>query len=121
MGRSLTGSADYRAAIDEPVVINLADAPAIGAPRGATFIKLEPDGVTWPDTGLNVQVMRPGEAGRPLPLRTGAGGLPRPLRGVRRDRRGRGARAAPVGLSPLPGRGPRTPSWARGTGPAPCS
>ncbi|MGH3377560.1 MAG: cupin domain-containing protein [Actinoallomurus sp.] len=48
-------------AIDEPFVINLADAPAIGAPRGATFIRLEPDGVTWPDTGVNVQVMQPGE------------------------------------------------------------
>jgi hypothetical protein len=42
-------------------VINLADAPAIGAPREATFIRLEPDGVTWPDTGVNVQVMQPGE------------------------------------------------------------
>jgi len=42
-------------------VINLADAPAIGAPRGATFIRLEPDGVIWPDTGVNVQVMQPGE------------------------------------------------------------
>jgi uncharacterized cupin superfamily protein len=42
-------------------VINLADAPAIGAPRGPTFIRLEPDGVTWPDTGVNVQVMQPGE------------------------------------------------------------
>ena len=51
----------YRVAIDEPFVINLADAPAIGAPRGATFIRLEPDGVTWPDTGVNVQVMQPGE------------------------------------------------------------
>jgi uncharacterized cupin superfamily protein len=47
--------------IDVPFVINLADAPAIGAPRGATFVQLEPDGVTWPDTGVNVQVMRPGE------------------------------------------------------------
>jgi len=57
--------AQYGAAIDEPFVINLADAPAIGAPRGATFVKLEPDGVTWPDTGVNVQVLRPGEpAGR---------------------------------------------------------
>ena len=48
-------------AIDESFVINLADAPAIGAPRGPTFIKLEPGGVTWPDTGVNVQVMQPGE------------------------------------------------------------
>ncbi len=42
-------------------MINLADAPAIGGPRGATFIKLEPEGVTWPETGLNVQVMEPGQ------------------------------------------------------------
>ena len=48
-------------AIDESFVINLADAPSIGAARGATFIKLEPEGVTWPDTGVNVQVMQPGE------------------------------------------------------------
>jgi uncharacterized cupin superfamily protein len=55
----------YGEGIDEAFVINLAEAPAIGAPRGATFIKLEPDGVTWPDSGVNVQVMRPGEpAGR---------------------------------------------------------
>ena len=44
-----------------PFVINLAEAPAIGAPRGATFVRLEPEGVTWPDTGVNVQVMQPGE------------------------------------------------------------
>ena len=44
-------------------MINLADAPAIGAKRGPTFIKLEPDGVTWRDTGINVQVMQPGEPG----------------------------------------------------------
>jgi uncharacterized cupin superfamily protein len=55
------GHRHYRVAIDEPFVINLADAPAIGAPRGATFLKLEPEGVTWPDTGVNVQVMQPGE------------------------------------------------------------
>jgi mannose-6-phosphate isomerase-like protein (cupin superfamily) len=42
-------------------VIDLADAPAFGGPPGATFIKLEPDGVTWPDTGVNVQVMQPGQ------------------------------------------------------------
>jgi mannose-6-phosphate isomerase-like protein (cupin superfamily) len=51
----------YGWAIDEPFVINLADAPAIGAPWGATQIRLEPDGVIWPDTGVNVQVMQPGQ------------------------------------------------------------
>jgi mannose-6-phosphate isomerase-like protein (cupin superfamily) len=43
-------------------VINLASAPAIGGPRGATFIKLEPDCVTWPDIGVNVQIMQPGQS-----------------------------------------------------------
>lgn len=47
--------------MDEPFVINLGDAPAIGHSRGPTFIQLEPDGVHWPDTGVNVQVMQPGE------------------------------------------------------------
>ena len=47
--------------MDEPFVVNLADAPAIGGARGATFIKLEPDGVIWRDTGVNVQVMQPGQ------------------------------------------------------------
>jgi len=54
-------SDQYGWAIDESFLINLADAPAIGAPRRATFIKLEPDGVTWPDIGVNVQVMQSGQ------------------------------------------------------------
>jgi uncharacterized cupin superfamily protein len=41
-------------------VINLADAPAVQAPWGAIQIRLEPDAVTWPDTGVNVQVLQPG-------------------------------------------------------------
>jgi uncharacterized cupin superfamily protein len=55
------GCSQYGWNIDEPFVINLAEAPAIGGPRGATFIKLEPDGVTGPDIGVNVQVMHPGQ------------------------------------------------------------
>ena len=47
--------------MDEVLVINLADAPAIGHPRMAAFIKLEPEGFVWPDTGINVQIMSPGE------------------------------------------------------------
>jgi uncharacterized cupin superfamily protein len=47
--------------MDEAFVINLADAPALGHPRRSTFIQLEPDGVAWPDTGVNVQVMEPGQ------------------------------------------------------------
>lgn len=46
---------------DEPLVVNLAEAPAIGHPQRSTFIQLEPDGVVWADTGVNVQIMQPGQ------------------------------------------------------------
>jgi uncharacterized cupin superfamily protein len=42
-------------------VINLADAPASGHPRRATFLQLEPGAAAWPDTGVNVQVMQQGQ------------------------------------------------------------
>jgi uncharacterized cupin superfamily protein len=48
-------------AIDEPLIINLADAPARAHPRRATVIELEPGRAEWPDTGVNVQVMQPGQ------------------------------------------------------------
>ncbi len=47
--------------MDEAFVINLADAPALSHPRRATLIDLEPSDVTWADTGVNVQVMQPGQ------------------------------------------------------------
>jgi uncharacterized cupin superfamily protein len=47
--------------MDEPFVMNLADAPAIGHPGRSTFIQLEPDRVVWRDTGVNVQIMQPGQ------------------------------------------------------------
>jgi uncharacterized cupin superfamily protein len=47
--------------VDEPFVRNLADAPALTHPRRATLIDPEPEGVLWPDTGVNVQVMQPGQ------------------------------------------------------------
>jgi uncharacterized cupin superfamily protein len=46
---------------DKPFVINVADAPAEGRPRRSTFIALEPGDVEWPDTGVNIQVMQPGQ------------------------------------------------------------
>lgn len=46
---------------DRPFVLNLADAPARSHPRRATWIDLEPDEAPWPDTGVNVQVMQPGQ------------------------------------------------------------
>src|SRR5437588_7597206 len=47
--------------MDEPLIINVADAPALSHPRRATVIALEPEGAEWPDTGINVQVMQPGQ------------------------------------------------------------
>jgi uncharacterized cupin superfamily protein len=47
--------------MDEPLIVNLADAPARSHPRRATLIEPEPEGVEWPDTGINVQIMQPGQ------------------------------------------------------------
>jgi uncharacterized cupin superfamily protein len=47
--------------VDQIVVMNIADAPALGRPNRATMIDFEPDGQSWPDTGVNVQVMQPGQ------------------------------------------------------------
>jgi uncharacterized cupin superfamily protein len=47
--------------MDETLVINLSDARALGHSRGVTRLSLEPEGVSWPDTGLNVQIMQPGK------------------------------------------------------------
>ena len=47
--------------MDELLIINIADAPAVSHPNRATSIDFEPAGVAWPDTGINVQVMQPGQ------------------------------------------------------------
>ena len=47
--------------MDEPLIVNLANAPAYSHPRRATVIRLEPEGDSWPDTGVNVQIMQPGQ------------------------------------------------------------
>lgn len=47
--------------MDQAFVINVADAPAVRRPHQATLIDLEPEAVSWPDTGLNIQVMEPGQ------------------------------------------------------------
>ena len=46
--------------VDQPFVVNLAKAPAFSHSRRATLIDLEPD-EAWPDTGVNVQIMQPGQ------------------------------------------------------------
>lgn len=47
--------------MDKPLITNLADAPALSHPHRATIIDLEPDDAPWPDTGVNVQIMQPGQ------------------------------------------------------------
>jgi uncharacterized cupin superfamily protein len=47
--------------VDRPLIVNLADAPARSHPRRATIIDWEPDAAPWPDIGVNVQVMQPGQ------------------------------------------------------------
>jgi len=47
--------------MDEAFIINLADAPAVRHPRRATLIDLEPSNTLWPDIGVNVQIMEPGQ------------------------------------------------------------
>lgn len=47
--------------MDRMVIANLADAPAQRHPHRATIIDLEPADAPWPDTGVNVQVMQPGQ------------------------------------------------------------
>ncbi len=49
------------APVDETLIVNLADAPANGHPRRATILDFEPQHAPWPDTGVNVQVMQPGQ------------------------------------------------------------
>ena len=47
--------------VDEAFVVNVAEAVAIGHPRRGTRIDFEGERGTWPDTGVNIQVMEPGQ------------------------------------------------------------
>jgi uncharacterized cupin superfamily protein len=47
--------------MDESLIINLADARAARHPARSTIIDPEPEGVVWPDTGVNVQILQPGQ------------------------------------------------------------
>jgi uncharacterized cupin superfamily protein len=49
------------AAVDEPFVMNIADAPSRSHPRRSTIIDFESDDAPWPDTGVNVQILQPGK------------------------------------------------------------
>ncbi len=47
--------------MDRPLIVNLADWPARAHPNRASVLDLEGDGAPWPDTGVNVQIMQPGQ------------------------------------------------------------
>src|SRR5918999_6021273 len=47
--------------MNEPFIINVAAAPTISRPGRATLIRFEPEDLQWPDTGVNIQVMQPGQ------------------------------------------------------------
>ena len=50
--------------MDEPFVVNVGAAPALGHSRRAPIITFEPDEAPWPDTGVNIRIMEPGHAPR---------------------------------------------------------
>jgi uncharacterized cupin superfamily protein len=47
--------------MDELLIVNLADAVTRSHPKRATVIDFESDDAPWPDTGVNVQIMQPGQ------------------------------------------------------------
>jgi uncharacterized cupin superfamily protein len=47
--------------MSEAYIVNVADAPALSHSRRATLIDFESDDAPWPDLGVNIQVMQPGQ------------------------------------------------------------
>jgi uncharacterized cupin superfamily protein len=47
--------------MDRTLIVNLADAPAATHPARAALIDWEPEDAPFPDTGVNVQIMQPGQ------------------------------------------------------------
>jgi len=46
---------------DECLIVNVAHARASSHPRRAMCIEFEPEEAPWPDTGVNIQIMQPGQ------------------------------------------------------------
>jgi uncharacterized cupin superfamily protein len=59
-GNGRTPAEGTLARLDEPLVINLADAEAFSHSRGVAHLSFEREDA-WPDTGVSVQVMQPGK------------------------------------------------------------
>jgi uncharacterized cupin superfamily protein len=47
--------------MDKPFITNVADATATGRPGKAIAIDFETEDAEWPDTGVNVQILQPGQ------------------------------------------------------------
>jgi uncharacterized cupin superfamily protein len=47
--------------VDKTFIISVADAPATGRPGRAIAIDFESEDARWPDTGVNIQIMQPGQ------------------------------------------------------------
>ena len=47
--------------MDLPFVMNVAEAPTEAHPRRAMCIDFESGDARWPDTGVNIQIMQPGQ------------------------------------------------------------
>lgn len=47
--------------MDEVLIVNVADAQAQAHPRRAAVIDFEGERRKWPDTGVNIQIMEPGQ------------------------------------------------------------
>ena len=47
--------------MDDPLIVNLASVPARSHPRRASILEIEPHGARWPDTGVNVRILLPGQ------------------------------------------------------------
>lgn len=46
---------------DQSLIVNLCEAYASAHPRRATVLLMEPESGLWGDTGVNVQIMQPGQ------------------------------------------------------------
>jgi uncharacterized cupin superfamily protein len=47
--------------MDKPFIVNMSEARTLSHPRRATIIDFEPEKAPFPDTGVNVQIMQPGQ------------------------------------------------------------
>jgi uncharacterized cupin superfamily protein len=47
--------------MDEWFIVNVADAPALHHQRAGTYVRFEPPGARFPEIGVNIHLLQPGE------------------------------------------------------------